>query len=126
MVGVLLHGNTSTWGTERATSSVVLDPGNWSLDNFGQVLVATYLDGKTFTWNAGASTLEQLEHLNLHLGFQLQLTPTASRLTLVSDRDRHLFHFGTETTIGDPTTQDPMFVRFSNQEDLNDLCTNSN
>jgi hypothetical protein len=26
--------------------------------------------------------------------------PTASRLTLVSDRDRHLFHFGTETTIG--------------------------
>ena len=40
-------------------------------------------------------------------------------ITLVSDRDRHLFHFGTETTIGDTTTQDPMFVRFSNQEDLN-------
>ena len=37
----------------------------------------------------------------------------------MSDRDRHLFHFGTETTIGDTTTQDPMFVRFSNQEDLN-------
>ena len=35
------------------------------------------------------------------------------------DRERHLFHFGTETTIGDTTTQDPMFVRFSNQEDLN-------
>ena len=28
-------------------------------------------------------------------------------------------YFGTETTIGDTTTQDPMFVRFSNQEDLN-------
>ena len=26
---------------------------------------------------------------------------------------------GTETTIGTPATQDPMFVRFSNQEDLN-------
>ncbi len=26
---------------------------------------------------------------------------------------------GTETTIGDPTTQDPMFIRFSNQEDIN-------
>jgi hypothetical protein len=38
---------------------------------------------------------------------------------LVSDRDRHLFHFGTETTIGNSLTQDPMFVRFSNQEDLN-------
>jgi hypothetical protein len=39
-------------------------------------------------------------------------------LTQVSDRDRHVFHFGTETTIGDPTTQDPMFIRFSDQEDL--------
>ena len=45
--------------------------------------------------------------------------PTSSRLTQVSDRDRHVFHFGTETTIGDPTTQDPMFIRFSNQEDFN-------
>jgi hypothetical protein len=45
--------------------------------------------------------------------------PTRTRLTQVSDRDRHLFHFGTETTIGDTTTQDPMFIRFSNQEDYN-------
>ena len=52
-------------------------------------------------------------------GFLTTNNPTASRFTLVSDRDRHLFHFGTETTIGDPTTQDPMFVRFSNQENLN-------
>jgi hypothetical protein len=45
--------------------------------------------------------------------------PTASRFTLVSDRDRHLFHFGTETTIGTTSSQDPMFIRFSNQEDYN-------
>jgi hypothetical protein len=45
--------------------------------------------------------------------------PTSTRLTQVSDRDRHLFHFGTETTIGDPSTVDPMFIRFSNQEDYN-------
>ena len=55
MVGVHLHGELSTWGTARATSDVTLDPGNWSLDNFGQVLVATIFNGKTFTWNAGAS-----------------------------------------------------------------------
>ena len=51
-------------------------------------------------------------------GFVTTNNPTASRFTIVSDRDRHLLHLGTETTIGDPTTQDPMFVRFSNQEDL--------
>jgi hypothetical protein len=26
-------------------------------------------------------------------------------------------HFGTETIIGDTTSQDPMFIRFSDQED---------
>ena len=43
--------------------------------------------------------------------------PTKTILTQVSDRDRHLFHFGTEATIGNPSTQDPMLIRFSNQED---------
>jgi hypothetical protein len=40
-----------TWGTERSTSSVTLAPGSWSLDNYGQILVATIKNGKTFTWN---------------------------------------------------------------------------
>jgi len=112
--------NTSTWGTERATSSVILDPGNWSLDNYGQVLVATIRDGETFTWNAGATNARTIRASKSTSGSSTSANPTASRLTQVSDRDRHLFHFGTETTIGDPTTQDPMFIRFSNQEDLND------
>ena len=110
---------SSTWGTESATSDVILDPGNWSLDNFGEVLVATIFNGKTFTWNAGASGARGIRASLTTSGFATGNNPTASRFTLVSDRDRHLFHFGTETTIGDPTTQDPMFVRFSNQEDLN-------
>ena len=109
----------STWGTARAVSDVILDPGNWSLDNFGQVLVATIFNGKTFTWNAGASNPRAQRASLTTSGFATGNNPTASRFTLVSDRDRHLFHFGTETTIGDTTTQDPMFVRFSNQEDLN-------
>jgi hypothetical protein len=111
--------NTSTWGTARATSSVVLDPGNWSLDNFGEVLVATVFNGETFTWNAGASNARTIRASKTTSNFQTTNNPTASRMTLVSDRDRHLFHFGTETTVGTPATQDPMFVRFSNQEDLN-------
>ena len=39
---------------------------------------------------------------------------------LVSTPDRHLVFFGTETTIGDKTTQDDMFIRFSSQENIND------
>ena len=109
----------STWNTPRATSDVTLDPGNWSLDNFGQVLVATIFNGETFTWNAGASNPRAQRASKTTSNFQTTNNPTTTRFTLVSDRDRHLFHFGTETTIGSPDTQDPMFVRFSNQEDLN-------
>jgi hypothetical protein len=108
--GTYLWGD-STWGTERTTSDVILDPGLWSLDNFGEILIATIRDGRTFTWDAGAAGARSIR------AAVMSGAPTASRLTLVSDRDRHLFHFGTETTIGDSTTQDPMFIRFSNQED---------
>ena len=116
--GTYLWGD-STWGTERTVSNVTLDPGNWSLDNFGEVLVATIFNGKTFTWNAGATNPRTIRASLTTSGFATSANPTATRFTLVSDRDRHLFHFGTETTIGNAATQDPMFVRFSNQEDLN-------
>ena len=111
--------STGTWGTERTISAVTLDPGNWSLDNFGEVLVATIHNGKTFTWNAGASNPRTVRASTSTSSFATTNNPTASIMTLVSDRDRHLFHLGTETTIGNPATQDPMFIRFSNQEDLN-------
>jgi hypothetical protein len=99
------------WGSGTTTSTVVLDPGSWSLDNFGEQLIATIKDGKTFVWNPGVSNpLDQ--RATIMVG-----APTASRLTITSDRDRHVVHFGTETTIGNPLTQDPMFIRFSDQED---------
>ena len=104
---------SDTWGTESATSDVILDPGIWSLDNFGQILIATIHNGKTFTWNAGAVGARTIR------ATVMSGAPTKTILTQVSDRDRHVFHFGTETTIGDPTTQDPMFIRFSDQEDFN-------
>ena len=101
-----------TWGSGTTSSTVILDPGTWSLDNFGQQLIATVKDGKTFVWNPGVSNpLEQRAVV-------MTGAPTATRLTITSDRDRHVVHFGTETTIGDSTTQDPMFIRFSDQENF--------
>ena len=44
--GTNTWGN-STWGTASTTSSVILEPGLWSLDNFGQVLIATIANGTT-------------------------------------------------------------------------------
>ncbi len=112
--------NFSDWGEGVLASEVTLEPGLWSLDNFGQVLIATIANGKTFTWNAGAASPLTVRASTSTSGFSTASNPTASRLTLVSPTTRHLCHLGTETTIGDTTTQDDMFIRFSNQEDIND------
>jgi len=63
MVGVHIYLVKRPGGTERTTSNVILDPGNWSLDNFGEILVATIRDGKTFTWNAGEVVQGEIEQL---------------------------------------------------------------
>jgi hypothetical protein len=108
------------WGDASSADDVVLEPGLWSLDNFGQVLIATIANGKTFTWNAGATTPLTVRASTTTSGFETTNNPTASRLTLVSPTTRHLVHLGTETTIGTTSTQDDMFIRFSDQEDIND------
>jgi len=104
--------NLSTWGTPRTVSNTDIAAANWSLDNFGELLIATIKNGSTFKWapsaGTGVSTRATLVPTN----------PTASVMTIVSDRDRHLLHLGTETLIGTPATQDPMFIRFSDQEDI--------
>ena len=111
--------NFSDWGEAVLASEVTLEPGLWSLDNFGQVLIATIANGKTFTWNAGAASPLTVRASTTTSNFATGNNPTASRLSLVSPTTRHLCHFGTETTVGDTTTQDDMFIRFSNREDIN-------
>ena len=108
------------WGEASSANDVSLEPGLWSLSNFGQVLVATIANGKTFTWNAGDALRLTTRASTTTSGFQTTNNPTATRVTLVSPTTRHLIHLGTETTIGDTSTQDDMFIRFSEQEDIND------
>jgi hypothetical protein len=105
--------SAGAWGEESSVTNVTLDPGSWSLDNYGQLLVATVRNGATYTWNpATAGALDIRATV-------VSGAPTTSLMSLVSDRDRHLFLMGTETTIGSPSTQNKMFIRFSNQEDIN-------
>jgi hypothetical protein len=108
------------WGEASSASEVSLEPGLWSLSNFGQVLVGTIANGKTFTWNAGDAARLTTRASTTTSGFSTSANPTATRVTLVSPTTRHLIHLGTETTIGDTATQDNMFIRFSDQEDIND------
>ena len=102
----------STWDTARSSSTVVLDSRSWSLDNFGEDLIATVLNGSTFIWDTSSGTSNRATALSN--------APTASRFNLVSTDTRHLLLFGTETTVGDTSTQDDLLFRFSDREDATD------
>ena len=108
--------NTSSWtgwGSPAANTDKVTDPGLWSLDNLGTTLIALIHNGECFQWDGDASNATATR-ATIITG-----APTASRDMLVSTPDRHLVFFGTERTIGDKSTQDDMYIRFSNQEDIN-------
>ena len=107
--------NTSefvAWG-EAASGDLVLEPGMWSLDNFGDKAICLIHDGACFEWDSSLSNATSTR------ATIISGAPTASRHMLVSTPDRHLVFFGTETTIGNTSTQDDMFIRFSDQEDIN-------
>ena len=127
--GTVSSGSQTGWGVAAAASSVTLEPGLWSFSNYGQVLIATVLNGKTFTWDTsiGSSTAFTTRASTTTPNFVTALVsgtnlgnPTASRMTLISPTTRHVIHCGTETTIGDDSSQDDMFIRFSDQEGLNE------
>ena len=99
------------WGASQ-TGDIVTAPGLWSLDNFGNKLIATIADGATFEWNSDATGATDTR------ATIVSGAPTASQFTLVSTPDRHLVCFGTETTIGTTSTQDDMYIRWSSQESL--------
>jgi hypothetical protein len=109
------------WGEASSTSTVVLDPGSWSLDHFGQILIATVKNGKTFQW----SPINLEPNALTTRATIVSGAPTRSVMSIVSERDRHLIVLGTETVIGDPTKQDKMFIRFSDQEDISDYTPTS-
>ena len=103
----------SGWGQASSTTDKVAEPGLWSLDNLGSTLLALIFNGAVFEWDS------DLSNATATRATIVSGAPTASRDMLVSTPDRHLVLFGTETTIGDITTQDDMFIRFSSQEDIN-------
>ena len=109
----------SGWGA-APSGDIVTAPGLWSLDNFGNKLVATIFSGETFTWDS------DIDNAVTTRAAIASGAPTASRDMLVSTPDRHLVFFGTETTIGTKSTQDQMFIRFSSQEDITDYTPTAN
>lgn len=101
----------STWGTPRPPSaSVALFSSVWQFDTYGENILLQLVDGGIYEWLPSTGVGVR--------AVAIAGAPTKSKYALVSTPDRHLVCFGTENTIGTPTSQDPMFVRFSDQDDI--------
>jgi hypothetical protein len=101
-----------TWNTPRTSGTgIFLNSRVWQLDTFGEDLICQLVNGAIYLWDLSGGLASRATAISG--------APTKSTYALVSTPDRHLVCFGTETTVGTPSTQDPMFVRFSNQEDIN-------
>ena len=104
---------SSTWGTARTTSTVTLAPRIWSLDTFGEDLVASYEESALYTWDFSSGTSSRATTLTN--------APAANNRVLVSNPDRHLLVFGSH----DGTDFDPLLVRWSSQENATDWTASS-
>ena len=83
----------------------------WSLDNFGDKAICLIHDSAVFQWDSAATNATDTR------ATIIPNAPTASRHMLVSAQ-LHLVFFGTEETIGTPSSQDDMLIRFSDSEDI--------
>ena len=97
------------WNEPSTSSEITIAARSWSLDNFGEDLIATVLNASTYIKDLSGSIDARATALSN--------APTASRFSLVSTDTRHLMIFGTETTIGTPASQDDLLFRFSDRED---------
>ena len=110
--------NVSTWNTTRqgltGAEGVLLQSAKWSLDNWGEDVLAQKFDGSLYYWDTSSGLSS-----NVASTTNVSAAPTKSRFMMISGDDRHVICFGTETTIGTTSTQDNMFIRWSHQETTN-------
>ena len=107
------------WGSAVAASTTTLEPGLWSFDNYGDVLLANIANGKMYSWDSSIAAKFTTRASTTTTDYETDSAPTASRLMMMSPVTRHVVLFGTEVTIGTASSQDDMFVRFSDQETIN-------
>ena len=97
-----------TFGTARSSSSVTLELSQWSFDLWGEDLVATVHNYKTYVWDASSG-------VNTRATVITETEVQNGRFSTVSFPDRHLVVHGAYNT--GTSAHDNMLVRWSDQED---------
>lgn len=106
------------WGSAATIDALTDTLRLWTHDNFGEDLIINVFNGGIYYWDA--SLINPLTKRAVALS---DLTgsidaPTVAIKVIVSDVDRHVIAFGANP-LGS-TTQDPLLIRFSDQENALD------
>jgi hypothetical protein len=106
-------------GAWNSAASVTIPGANlrlWSMDNFGEDLLANPRGGGIYYWDTSAGTSSRAVNITSISG---NAQPQAANIVLVSERDRHVIAFGCDPE-ADPGVLDPLTIRFSDQESFTD------
>ena len=94
----------------------------WSHDNFGEDLIINARDDSIYYWDKSNNLSSAAVELSTLTGTKTSV-PQIAKQVLVSDQDRHVIAFGcdglnsSESANQGDGVQDPLLIRFSDQED---------
>ena len=118
--GATVTDATTGWGMPAETTTAT-EIRVWSQDNWGEDLIMNVRDDKIYYWDKtlGLST-RAVELSDVPSSAN---TPTVAKQVIVSDVDRHVICFGTNTY--GTQIQDPLLIRWSTQESAIDWTISS-
>jgi len=106
-----------TWGSGTTTTVPGAQLRIWSQDNFGEDLIISVQDGGLYYWDKSGGLTARAVALSSLVG--AIDAPTVAKTVIVSERDRHVIAFGCDPW-ATPGVQDPLTIRFSDQDNLLD------
>ena len=107
-----------TWGSGATIDALTDTLRLWSHDNFGEDLIINPYNGGIYYWDASVVSALDTRAVSISdLAGSID-APTVAAKVLVSDVDRHVIAFGANP-LGS-STQDPLLIRFSDQENVLD------
>lgn len=104
------------WGDAASIDALTDVLRLWTHDNFGEDLIMNVADGGIYYWDTSSGLSSRAVALEDLAG--ASDAPTVARKILVSDNSRHVLAFGANP-LGS-STQDPLLIRFSDQENVAD------
>lgn len=96
------------WNVAASSSNIVFLANQWSLDNWGEDLLAVRRGGQLYVWDANASVAPERATV-------VTTSPSQINSIVVSPNDRHVLALGTNEY--GTSVYNPLLVRWSDQED---------